>query len=101
MVKQAGVVFWLNDSTGVATDECPLESLRSLPEHEDRQESPPPGGGLSPTQHLKGGCGLGTAAKQQEEEEGTGALVYDSSEYDEVMRLLDREAPRRSASAGP
>eukprot|EP00752_Nemacystus_decipiens_P010178 g9071.t1 len=27
-VKEAGVSFWINDVTGVATDECPHESLR-------------------------------------------------------------------------
>lgn len=80
-VKEAGVTFWVNDVTGVATDECPHESLR-------------PPGDAKKRSMLEGvaGDGSGTSvglAMGVGHEEGTGALVYDSSEFEQAMRILD------------
>lgn len=85
-VKEAGVVFWINDVTGVATDECPHESLR------------PPEAGLikrSTSEARANGDGCWTRSSAgldhgfEGQEEGTGALVYDSSEFEQAMRILD------------
>lgn len=75
-VKEAGVAFWVNDVTGVATDECPHESLRPV---EDTKRSMP--------RCTEGGTSEGRSENGQDE--GTGALVYDSSEFEQAMQILD------------
>ncbi len=89
-VKEAGVVFWVNEITGVATDECPHESLR------------PPGCAKkrSMLEGLAGDCS-GTFESSIGEEEGTGALVYDSSEFQQAMRILDGGWPAQPSSSPP
>lgn len=79
-VKEAGVVFWINVVTGVATDECPHETLQPL---EDRKRAM--------LEELAGKTSeTGLAVGQ---DEGTGALVYDSSEFEQAMRILDGGFP--------
>lgn len=85
-VKEAGVTFWYNDKTGVATDECPHESLKSRLEREilgDKTDH------VVPQRFSDGGNMVGPG-------EGTGALVYDSSEYHQAVKLLDSAAHRKS-----
>lgn len=77
-VKEAGVTFWVNDITGVATDECPHDSLRPA---EDSKRSMP-----SRCMEAESSEGGGYDNGQ---DEGTGALVYDSSEFEQAMRILD------------
>lgn len=89
-VKEAGVTFWFNDTTGVATDECPQGYAPSLP----KQESHDGKTDADITLHLSEEGRSGDV----EQGEGTGALVYDSSEYDEVMRLLDSVCTSRAAT---
>ena len=78
-VKEAGVAFWVNNFTGVATEECPYDSLQPLAACEAGKCNAP----------------KGVAADGSEEpfevgqEEGTGALVYDRSEFEQAMRILD------------
>ncbi|CAN0188350.1 unnamed protein product, partial [Laminaria digitata] len=75
-VKEAGVAFWVNDVTGVATDECPHESLRPAEDLKRR----------TPSRCMEGG---GSSGERGSQDEGTGALVYDSSEFEQAMRILD------------
>lgn len=89
-VKEAGVMFWVNDVTGVATDECPHNSLRPVDERKRFMEGV---GG----KHPEAGLEIGG-------EEGTGALVYDSSEFEQAMRILDGGLPgepSRHANSDP
>ncbi|CAN0236745.1 unnamed protein product [Ectocarpus sp. 6 AP-2014] len=93
-VKEAGVWFWINDVTGVATDECPHESLR--PPRAARKRSMPLEGSIA-------GDGSETLPECLDidfdgQEEGTGALVYDSSEFRQAMRLLDGGLPSQAAA---
>lgn len=76
-MKEAGVAFWVNDVTGVATDECPHESLRPT---EDKKQ-------IMPSRCMEGETSEGGYENGQDE--GTGALVYDSSEFEQAMRILD------------
>lgn len=85
-VKEAGVSFWINDVTGVATDECPHESLRPR----DPKKQGTLGGTSGADPETSGGLDFGFG-----EEEGTGALVYDSSEFEQAMRILDGGLPAR------
>jgi len=84
------VVFWINEITGVATDECPHESLR-------------PPGYAKKRSMLEGIAGdySGTFGSSFEEEEGTGALVYDSSEFQQAMRILDGGLSAQPSSSRP
>lgn len=84
-VKEAGVSFWINDVTGVATDECPHESLRPPDPHKKSMLGTSGSGPETPAR-LEIGFG---------QEEGTGALVYDSSEFQQAMRILDGGLPGR------
>lgn len=85
-VKEAGVGFWINDVTGVATDECPHASLRSQ-EGSRRTTNRSIAGKDSMT-------GFGTG-----HDDGTGALVYDSSEFEQAMRILDCRSGGSGGSA--
>ena len=76
-VKEAGVAFWVNDVTGVATDECPHDSLRPAEDSKRSMRSRCMEGGSSESGYENG------------QDEGTGALVYDSSEFEQAMRILD------------
>lgn len=80
-VKEAGVMFWINDVTGVATDECPHESLR--PPGEAYKRSTLEGVVTDDSEILE------SFAMDIGQDEGTGALVYDSSEFEQAMRILD------------
>lgn len=82
-VKEAGVSFWVNDVTGVATDECPHESLRPLEDSE-----------RAATRRVAAEGSLEEFGSGQDE--GTGALVYDSTEFEQAMRVLDGGLPRVS-----
>ncbi|CAM9999992.1 unnamed protein product [Choristocarpus tenellus] len=84
-VKEAGVAFWVNDTTGIATDVCPHESLRHPCDMANKE-------GLT-NNGEKGALRLGLG-------EGTGALVYDSSEYEEAMRILDGKIKSPALVAG-
>ncbi|CAM9120448.1 unnamed protein product [Discosporangium mesarthrocarpum] len=81
-VKEAGVVFWVNDITGFATDECPHASLAPLTPKGNELSG---GGGLPGGDNRAFQHGLG---------EGTGALVYDDTEFKEAMRILDGKGTR-------
>eukprot|EP00903_Cladosiphon_okamuranus_P009589 g9128.t1 len=85
-VKEAGVSFWINDVTGVATDECPHESLRP----KDPKKRSTMGGASGSCPETSPGLDFGF-----EQNEGTGALVYDSSEFEKAMRILDGGLPAR------
>ncbi|CAM9342078.1 unnamed protein product [Scytosiphon promiscuus] len=91
-VKEAGVAFWVNDVTGVATDECPHESLR-LPVADLRKRSTSEACTRGDSSWTSTSAGLDIGFEGQEE--GTGALVYDSCEFEQAMRILD--APGFSA----
>lgn len=76
-VKEAGVVFWINDITGTATEENPCSPLQPIVAAVE---------GTKPSiveDDLGGVDGV-----------GTGALVYDRSEFVEAMRILDDCIPR-------
>lgn len=73
-------MFWVNDVTGVATDECPHDSLRLVDERKRFMVGGK--GGKDPETGLEIG-----------NEQGTGALVYDSSEFEQAMRILDCALP--------
>lgn len=85
-VKEAGVSFWINDITGVATDECPHESLRPM----DPKKHSTVGGASGSCPETSPDLDIGFG-----QEEGTGALVYDSSEFEQAMRILDGGLPAR------
>ena len=85
-VKEAGVSFWINDVTGVATDECPHESLRPWDPKKQSTVGEVSGGCPETSADLDIGFG---------QDEGTGALVYDSSEFEQAMRILDGGLPAR------
>lgn len=98
-VKEAGVMFWINDVTGVATDECPHESLRP-PGEAKKRSTLLEGTDVGDYEEGLAGC-LDMDVGQ---EEGTGALVYDSSEFQQAMRILDgglRRARPSSCSSNP
>lgn len=73
-------MFWVNDVTGVATDECPHDSLRLVDERKRFMV-----GGMR-GKDSEAGLEIGN-------EQGTGALVYDSSEFEQAMRILDGALP--------
>lgn len=83
-------MFWINDVTGVATDECPHESLR--PPGEAKKRSTLDGTDVGDSETLAG------LAMDVGQEEGTGALVYDSSEFQQAMRILDGGLRARPSS---
>lgn len=85
-------MFWINDVTGVATDECPHASLR-----------PPPGNANKRSTLEEGAAGdcetLDGLDMNVGHDEGTGALVYDSSEFEQAMRILDGGLRARQSSS--
>lgn len=87
-VKEAGVMFWFNDVTGVATDDCPHESLWSLIERERELKERARDG----KERAAVPKALDDLAFEVGQGEGTGALVYDSSEFEQAMRILDGAA---------
>lgn len=70
----------------MATDECPHESLRP----KDPKKQSTPGGASGNDPETSAGLDIGFG-----QEEGTGALVYDSSEFEQAMRILDGGLPAR------
>jgi hypothetical protein len=74
--SQAGVAFWVHQETGEVKTECPYDETRPSTANMAL---------LKKKQMRDGGCG---AQGEEEEEEATGALVYESSEYEEYLRML-------------
>lgn len=79
-VKEAGVAFWINDITGMATDENPCSPLQPI--------------AVEGTNPLIVEDGVVEDDLEGVVEIGTGALVYDRSEFEQTMRILDDYMPR-------
>lgn len=74
LVTQAGVSFWVHHETGEVSQECPYDVTRP-PTAQRRAEGERIGEGLTET-------------GEEDEQEATGALVYDNSEYAEYLKML-------------
>lgn len=74
--------------TGVATEECPHELLQlTVPREQEAKERARWKIAGPAAKIFEGGGGLDIG-----QDEGTGALVYDSSEFEQAMRILDGAA---------
>ncbi|KAJ1444559.1 hypothetical protein M885DRAFT_552622 [Pelagophyceae sp. CCMP2097] len=83
---QAGCWFWINAATGAAATTID-DGAKSLAPRVAAAEY--------------GGDGMATAVETEDTDGkhwGTGALVYDPSEFEELVRILDGEARRRTRS---
>lgn len=67
---QAGCKMWVNHSTGEVSNECPWTN------NEEKEQSP-------------------AKAEPADNLGGTGALVYDSSQLDELFEILDEKSQRK------
>lgn len=75
METQAGVCFWTHQDTGEIRTECPYDQTRPSTANIDFLKEKRLGGREA-------------ALEAEDEEEATGALVYDRSEYQEYLLML-------------
>ncbi|CAE7408146.1 unnamed protein product, partial [Symbiodinium microadriaticum] len=68
--SQAGVSFWVHQTSGEVSMECPYDQTRP------------------PTANLRAEQSTEVDADAEEGVEATGALVYDHKDYEEYLRLL-------------
>jgi hypothetical protein len=76
VVVSAGIKFFVNDVTGEASDECPTQSKASSNGKQSNET-------MSSRDTL-------TKYMSQGSEVATGAMLYESREYEEAMRMLEK-----------